>query len=141
MKKNFVSVLIIIILIVPLFAFAQTNPCAINTAAVGTSSAASLPKCVNKIYVWALGLSVILALLMLILGGYYVMTARGNAEQASKGKEFIASALVGVVLLFAAYLLLNQINPNLVKFDYVANDLQGLNSQQTCGQPQPRVCP
>ncbi|MBX4186860.1 MAG: pilin [Candidatus Doudnabacteria bacterium] len=84
----------------------------------------SLPKLINQIYVWGLGLSVLLALLMMVLGGYYIMTAAGNAEQATKGKEFITSALIGVVIIFTAYLLLNQINPDLVNFNL--DSLKGL---------------
>jgi hypothetical protein len=66
---------------------------------------------------------------MIVLGGYYIMTAGGNAEQSGKGKEYITSALIGVVILFAAYLLLNEINPDLVNFNL--SSLKGLNSSQT----------
>ena len=85
----------------------------------------TLPKLINQLYVWGLGISVLLALLMMVLGGYYIMTAAGNAEQATKGKEFITSALIGVVIIFTAYLLLNEINPDLVNFNL--NSLSGLN--------------
>jgi hypothetical protein len=77
----------------------------------------TLPTLINQIYVWSLGIAVLLALLMAILGGYYYMTSAGNAEQSSKGKEYITSALIGLVIIFTAYLLLNQINPQLVNFN------------------------
>ncbi len=77
----------------------------------------TLPKLINQIYVWGLGISVLLALLMMVLGGYYIMTAAGNAEQSSKGKEYITASLIGVVIIFSAYLLLNEINPDLVNLN------------------------
>lgn len=104
-KKIFIA-FIIIVLIVPLPLLAQTNPC--------TQKPANLGRCVNQIYVWSLGIASLLALLMMVLGSYYYMTSQGNAEQAGKGKDMIIQSLMGIVLLFAAYLLLNTINPDLV---------------------------
>jgi hypothetical protein len=76
-----------------------------------------LPTLINQIYVWSLGVGALLALLMCVLGGYYYMTSAGNAEQSSKGKEYITSALIGLVIIFTAYLLLREINPDLVNFN------------------------
>lgn len=143
--KKILVIIALILLATPLLVFAQTqtNPC---TAAAlkgkGTDAAkTALPTCISQIYKWSLGIAVILALLMMVLGGYYIMTARGNAEQATKGKEFIESALIGVVLLFAAWLILNEINPDFV--DFKLNSLDSLNQQQQ-QQPEncraPRVC-
>jgi hypothetical protein len=137
MKKKIAVIFCLIVLMTPLLSLAQTtnNPCSVN--GIGNQNVSSaLPKCVNQIYVWSLGVSVLLAMLMIVLGGYYIMTAGGNAEQSSKGKEYITSALIGVVILFAAYLLLNEINPDLVNFNL--NSLNGLNpstQNQTCSQP------
>ena len=133
MKKIFAILFISIILIAPAVTFAQssdaaattTNPCSIKGAAPGT---AALPRCINQIYVWSLGISVLLAMLMIVIGGYYLMTSGGNAEQATKGKEYITSALIGVVILFCAYLLLNEINPDLVNFNL--DSLKSLNNSQ-----------
>jgi hypothetical protein len=53
---------------------------------------------------------------MMVIGGYSYMTASGNAEQSGKGVEMIWSSMIGLALLFGAYLLLNTINPDLVNF-------------------------
>jgi hypothetical protein len=76
----------------------------------------TLPKLINQIYLWALGVGALLALLMTVLGGYFYMTSGGNAESASRGKDMIFSAIVGLVLLFGSYLILRTINPDLVEF-------------------------
>lgn len=109
MKIKFIACLLLLALALPQIAFGA-NPCA------DQSARPSLGKCVNQIYLWALGLSGILAVLMMVLGGYLVMTAGGNAQQSSKGKEYIMSSIVGLGLLFGAYLILNTINPDLVNF-------------------------
>ncbi len=123
-KKITLLAVVLIIIASPFFAFAQTqttnptvNPCKLSSVQGSPDRIGSLPKCVNQIYVWSLGVGVLLALLMMVLGGYYLMTAAGNAEQAAKGKEYITGALIGVTILFAAYLLLNEINPDLVNFN------------------------
>jgi len=54
---------------------------------------------------------------MVVYGGYLVMLSAGNAEQATKGKEMIFSAIVGMLILFTAYLILNTINPDLVRLE------------------------
>ena len=95
-------------------ALAQTNPCTVDAVKGSTNKLSSLPRCINQVYVWSLGIGALLALLMTVLGGYYYMTSAGNAEQASKGTEMIWGAVIGLVLLFGAYLLLNTINPDLV---------------------------
>lgn len=109
MNKKILGLLIIGITTFPLLSSAATNYC---SSAGGEFVA--LPKCINQIYTISLGAAALLALLMMILGGYYRMTAAGNAEQASKGTEIIMSSLIGIVLLFVAFLLLNTINPDLV---------------------------
>jgi hypothetical protein len=84
-----------------------------------------------------LGLAAILALLMIVVGGYITMTSAGNAARASMGKGYITSSIIGLVLLFGAYLLLNTINPDLVNFDSNC-----LNNLETCGaKPTPSVTP
>jgi hypothetical protein len=124
MRKK-IAVIALMFVFLPMVASAQTpssttpakiNPCSWQSVKGQTDTSTTLPRCVNQVYVWSLGIAVLLAMLMIVLGGYYLMTSGGNAEQATKGKEYITSALIGVVLLFCAYLLLKEINPDLVNF-------------------------
>jgi len=129
--KKIIALSLLFLLIAPSVAFAQ-NPC-MNTQ-TGQEAATALPRCINQIYVWSMGVAALLAFLMIVLGGYFIMTAGGNAEQSTKGKGFITSSLMGMVILFAAYLLLNQINPDLVNFNL--NSLKGLDADKTKTQNQ-----
>ena len=112
------------IILAPAFAFAA-NPCTKAGLDASTDKASTLPACINQIYIWSLGIGALLALLMTIIGGYTYMTAAGNAEQASTGVSYIWGAVIGLALLFTAYLLLNTINPDLVNFNF--DSYKGLN--------------
>lgn len=113
MKK--IAIVTFILLILPLTAFAQattTNAC--TDVAVNNS----IGRCVNQIYIWSLGVAALLALCAIVFGGYMTLTAAGNAQRATTGKSYIWSSIIGLVLLFGAYLLLNTINPDLVNFNF-----------------------
>jgi len=130
--KKFAATLCLLMLIVPMFAFAQTNPCVLQKGSGGTTihpDGTALPRCVNQIYVWSLGIASLLALLMMVVGGYTYMTAAGNAERTTKGTEMIWSAIIGLALLFGAFLILNTINPDLVNFNL--DSLNGLDKTTT----------
>jgi hypothetical protein len=102
---------------------ATVNPSTSNPTPVDTSS---LPALINQIYIWSLGVAGLLALLMMILGGYTYMTAAGNAQQAAKGKDYILSSLIGIALLLCSYLLLKTINPQFTQLN-----VSSINTTQT----------
>ncbi len=132
MKKIILMICVCAIIAVPLMAAAQTttNPCSPAGVKATVDKDSTLPICINRIYQWSLGIGALLALLMTVLGGYYYMTSGGNAEQAAKGQEMIWGAIIGLVLLFAAYLILRTINPDLVNFKVDTSGLKGTNSTQ-----------
>lgn len=119
MKLRVLPVLLTVIMLTPWVVAAQAqgggNPCT-------SGAAGNFGQCVSQIYMWSLGLSAMLAVVMTVFGGYMVMTARGNAQQSEKGKSFILSSLIGMVLLMGAYLLLSTINPDLVDFGSINSD-------------------
>lgn len=118
MKKIILLGLMLVLAFSPYLTLAQstTNPCTLEGLKANNNRVSTLPMCVNQIYKWSLGVGALLALLMTIAGGYYKMTASGNAEQSAKGTEMIWSSVIGLALLFGAFLLLRTINPDLVQF-------------------------
>jgi len=73
-----------------------------------------LGQCVADIYRWSLTLVGIAAFVQIIIAGFSYITAAGNVGQASSAKSKISGALLGVVILFSSYIILNTINPDLV---------------------------
>ncbi|MCL5436000.1 MAG: pilin [Patescibacteria group bacterium] len=105
----------------PLVAFAaeeSQGPC----QGIDSAKSEALGECIVAIYKWALGFSVILALLMIIFAGYLYMTSGGNAQRVTLAKEFFAGAIIGLIVLFCAIIILRTINPELVNF----NDIKSL---------------
>ncbi|MBP6859435.1 MAG: hypothetical protein KBC69_02345 [Candidatus Magasanikbacteria bacterium] len=46
-----------------------------------------------------------LALLFFIYGGFTMILSRGNSEQTKKGIEIISAAIIGLIVVFGAYML------------------------------------
>jgi hypothetical protein len=65
------------------------------------------------LYAAALGLSAVLALIMLVIGGVRYVAGAGNAGQQGAAKDTIRNALLGLVLTLAATLILYTINDGL----------------------------
>jgi len=59
-----------------------------------------------------------LAVIMIVIGGITYMTT-GSISQKASGREMITAAIGGLVLALASVLLLQTINPALVRFDIV----------------------
>ena len=101
---------------------------------------------INQVYQFALMIGGLLAFGAIVYGGIKYMLAAGNPSGQTEGKEWIKSALLGLLLLSGAYLVLNTINPNLTTLS-----LPGLtpiqaqqNSSQNptaCGGNSPGTCP
>jgi hypothetical protein len=115
--RKFTIVFLLLLIFIPQITLAQgANPCTMEAVRGASDRGSTLPACISQIYRWSLGIGSLLALLMVIFGGYSYMTSAGNAERASKGTEMIWGAIIGLALLFGAYLILNTINPDLVDF-------------------------
>ncbi len=54
---------------------------------------------------WALALSFIAAVLVLIYGGFLYITSAGNQDSATKGKDAIVNALIGIVVIVLSYMI------------------------------------
>lgn len=70
---------------------------------------------INDFYTFALLVGGILAFGAVVYGGVLYMTSAGNPSGQHEGREWIESALLGLLLLAGAWLILNIVNPNLTK--------------------------
>ena len=70
---------------------------------------------VGKFYGYALAAVGVAALGAIIYGGILHTVSAGSASQQTEARAWIWGAVTGVALLLGAYLLLNTINPELVK--------------------------
>lgn len=79
-----------------------------------------LPAFIGSVYSFALTIVGIVVFVRILHAGFLLLTAAGNVSKISDAKEKIKNAVIGTILLFAAYLILYVINPDLVRntFDF-----------------------
>lgn len=88
-----------------------------------------LAKYISAFYIFFAGVAGILAVVVMMWGGFHYITSAGNSQKISQAKEIISNAIIGLILVFTSYLLLNTINPNLTRLT-----LPTLSSVQTIYQ-------
>jgi len=77
-------------------------------------NSATLPNYISAIYRYGVGLVAVLAVMMIMVGGFVWIFAAGNPQRIGTAKGMITSALVGLFLALGSVMLLRIINPNLV---------------------------
>lgn len=74
---------------------------------------------VTAIYNYLLGIGGILAAIALMVGGVIWLVSAGNASRVTEAKSWITGSITGIVILLTSYILLNQINPELIGMQYL----------------------
>lgn len=72
---------------------------------VGAEEPRGLPEIIGGIIQTALSILGIIAAILIIYAGYVWMTARGKEERVTKAKETLEAAIIGLVIIMAAYAL------------------------------------
>lgn len=84
---------------------AQDGLTAISGAFPNTTRAQDIPSLVRLIINWALYLSAIIAVIFIIIGGFYYITSSGDSTQATKGRTTLVNALIGLTIIVLSYLI------------------------------------
>jgi hypothetical protein len=79
-----------------------------------TTKIPALPDYITAIYNFALMIIGIICFGALVYGGFLYLTSAGNPARIKEAKDQIFSAILGLIILFSAYLILRTINPELV---------------------------
>lgn len=78
----------------------------LNAVAVqgsGYNTSASFPTIISKVITMVLELMGVIFLILAIYGGYSWMMAGGNEETVEKAKKTLINAIIGIVVVLAAY--------------------------------------
>jgi len=65
----------------------------------------NLTQLIGDVISTALLLAGVVAVIYLIIGGYQYITSSGNAEQAQTGRTTVLNAIIGLIIIFAAYVI------------------------------------
>ena len=75
---------------------------------IGLGSA-DLRTTVTNIINWVLGLLGIIAVIMILYGGFIWLTAAGNEENVTKAKNILSAAIIGLVIVLLAWAIVNYV--------------------------------
>lgn len=75
-----------------------------------------LAEYIAAIYQYLVGVATILAIVMMMYGGFRWIVAGGDAGKIGEARKTIAQAAIGLVLALGSYTVLNLVNPDLVSF-------------------------
>lgn len=93
-------------------------------------SSNSLTGFVNGLFTAAIAVGAILAVMRLAFAGYLYMTTDAWGQKG-KAKEVIGDVILGLLLLLSIWLILRQINPEILNLDILRN----IPKTQPSGQP------
>lgn len=84
----------------------QDNPTAISTATGGQTSARQL---VLQIINFVLGFLGLIAVIMVIYGGFLYVSAAGNQEKIEQGKKIIMYTIAGIIVILLSFAIINTV--------------------------------
>ncbi len=89
--------------------------CLPNDAGEYSCSIPWIGEYINGIYQYGINIVGILAAIMLMAGGLLWLISGGDASKITQAKDIIIGSITGMVILMASYIILTQVNPELVK--------------------------
>jgi hypothetical protein len=84
-----------------------------SSSGLNCSAGTNVNSLIKTVINWVLGITFGIAVLFLIVGGFWYITSAGNEENAAKGKTTVINAIIGIVIIILSYVIVNVIS-NLV---------------------------
>lgn len=130
--KIFSGLVVISVIILPTFAFAQDSNVQYNLIQPlpGVQSVPDFPTFLyddetgSGFIPFLLGLAGLLSLIQIIRGGIMRAVSGGNSSAISDANDMIWQAILGLVLALSGYLILSTINPDLVNLRFAPLDIR-----------------
>jgi len=69
------------------------------------------------IITYLLGIAGLVAVIFLIIGGFNYITAQGNEEQTKKATSTLLNAVIGLIVIFAAFAIVYTVQSNILGVD------------------------
>jgi len=89
-----------------------------NTAG-GLVKSANIGEYISTIYKVSIGLATIAAAIMIVYGGFLYVLG-GTFQSIQSGKQKIKNAIIGLILIFSSYTILNLVNPQLTGLNIIS---------------------
>src|SRR5688572_10663375 len=82
----------------------------------GIQEVSGLPEYINTVYRYLVSIILVVAIVMVVYGGFLYLTGAAGIGSIQRGKQIIKDALIGMVVVLAAYAILQTINPRTTQF-------------------------
>ncbi len=76
-----------------------------------TTTDVSIPEYVQYIYYFIIGISGIIALVVIVLAGFQYLSSAGSPERIKDSKKRIISAFTGLLIIFFSWIIINELSP------------------------------
>lgn len=108
MKKTFIGLFLLGLVLFPSFVFGQGLQNALGNLQevaepAGVSEQGNIGSIIGSVINAALTLVGVIFLLLMVYAGYLWMTARGEEDQINKAKRIIVGTVIGLVVVVSAY--------------------------------------
>lgn len=87
--------------------------------------------CINKLYRFAIAAGSVVGIFFIVIAGYLYMSSEGSQETVDRAKSIFASSITAMVILFAGFILLKALNPDLLRFQSIQPPKINLPDSQT----------
>ena len=104
--------LVTVVILTPLFATAALNSgfaCDPNSG-LNCSAGSDVNSLIKTVINWLLGIAFGVAVLFLIIGGFWYIMSAGNEETAEKGKSTAINAIIGIIIIILSYVVVNVVS-------------------------------
>ncbi len=98
--------------LLPLAAQAQSDPAQHPLNPIAAGSPAELYGRIIRAFLGIIGSA---ALLFIIIGGFIILTSRGNAEKVKSGRDTVVWATIGLIIAFSAWIILRFIITSIIQ--------------------------
>lgn len=99
------------------FCYPKETPVNLQVPIGMLNQASSLTQYIPAVYNYLVAIVSIVAIVMIMVGGLRYLTAGGNPSAVTSAKETILGAVIGLFLTLGSYVILQTINPALVKLE------------------------
>lgn len=102
-------------------------------SATGKMNSTLLARYIKAFYDYGITIAGILATIVLMAGGVVWLVSGGDSGKIGQAKELITGSIVGMLILVCAWIILNTVNPNLVKLEAIKTTV--IKKVATCCDP------
>jgi lysophospholipase L1-like esterase len=103
----------------------------------GIQQVTGLPEYINTVYRYLVSIILVVAIVMVVYGGFLYLTGAAGIGSIQRGKQIIRDALIGMVVVLAAYSILQTINPSTTQFRLNPESIEcvGISASSTARDP------